>query len=178
MSFSRSERSLIKSSVDATLCLVDIDVKVILTAILSPLGTSSMVNINPIRRAEIGREKRARTRAQLVAAAKSLFARSAVEAVTVDEVVKEAGVAKGTFYFHFEDLQALTAAVADDLIESIEPCCNPAGSPSAIRHIVLRLAAAPSSTKPLAIRAGQRCGTYGSRISKGAENTDAIFWKI
>jgi len=84
-----------------------------------------MVNINPIRRAEIGREKRARTRAQLVAAGKSLFARSAVEAVTVDEVVKEAGVAKGTFYFHFEDLQALTAAVADDLIESIDTLLQP-----------------------------------------------------
>ena len=60
-----------------------------------------MATIDPIRRAEIGREKRARTRSRLVAAAKSLFARSAVEAVTVDEVEKEAGVAKGTFYFHF-----------------------------------------------------------------------------
>src|SRR5271165_3714471 len=84
-----------------------------------------MVNINPIRRAEIGREKRARTRAQLVSAAKSLFARLGVEAVTVDEVVKEAGVAKGTFYFHFEDLQALTAAVADELIDSINSLLQP-----------------------------------------------------
>ena len=38
-----------------------------------------MANIDPVRRAEIGREKRARTRAQLIAAASALFARRAVE---------------------------------------------------------------------------------------------------
>ena len=64
-----------------------------------------MANVDPIRRAEIGREKRTRTRAQLIAAARSLFARQAVESVTVDDVVREAGLAKGTFYVHFEDLR-------------------------------------------------------------------------
>jgi hypothetical protein len=54
--------------------------------------------IDPIRRAEIGREKWPRTRAQLVAAASALFTRQAVESVTVDDVVRESGVAKGTFY--------------------------------------------------------------------------------
>jgi len=84
-----------------------------------------MANIDPIRRAEIGREKRARTRAQLVAAARALFARQAVEAVTVDDVVREAGVAKGTFYVHFEDLRALTAAVADELVAAIDDLLQP-----------------------------------------------------
>ena len=79
-----------------------------------------MANINPIRRAEIGREKRARTRAQLVAAANSLFARQAVESVTVDDVVREAGVAKGTFYVHFDSLEALTAAVAEELVQTFD----------------------------------------------------------
>ena len=84
-----------------------------------------MATFDPIRRAEIGREKRARTRAQLVSAAHALFARQAVESVTVDEVVKEAGVAKGTFYTHFDDLQALTTAVADELIQSIDDLLQP-----------------------------------------------------
>ena len=84
-----------------------------------------MAKINPIRRAEIGREKRARTRALLAAAAYSLFARQAVESVTVDDVVNEAGVAKGTFYVHFDDLQALTAAMADELIKSIDGLLEP-----------------------------------------------------
>ena len=84
-----------------------------------------MAKINPIRRAEIGREKRARTRAQLVSAAYSLFSRQPVESVTVDDVVKEARVAKGTFYVHFDDLQALTTAMADELIKSIDDLLQP-----------------------------------------------------
>src|SRR5689334_13237434 len=84
-----------------------------------------MANIDPIRRAEIGREKRARTRAQLVAAARALFARQAVESVTVDDVVRQAEVAKGTFYVHFEDLRELTAAVADELIKTIDDLLQP-----------------------------------------------------
>jgi AcrR family transcriptional regulator len=84
-----------------------------------------MAKVDPIRRAEIGREKRARTSAQLVAAASSLFARQTVESVTVDDVVKEAGVAKGTFYVHFEDLRALAAAVAQDLVQSFDDLLQP-----------------------------------------------------
>jgi AcrR family transcriptional regulator len=84
-----------------------------------------MANVDPIRRAEIGREKRARTRAQLVAAARSLFRKQPVESVTVDDVVREAGVAKGTFYVHFDHLQALTTAVADELVKSIDDLLQP-----------------------------------------------------
>ncbi|TPQ31026.1 TetR/AcrR family transcriptional regulator [Bradyrhizobium guangdongense] len=84
-----------------------------------------MANIDPIRRAEIGREKRARTRAQLIAAANALFARQAVESVTVDDVVREAEVAKGTFYVHFKDLRELTAAVADELVSAIDDLFQP-----------------------------------------------------
>ena len=70
-----------------------------------------MAKINLQRRAEIGQEKRARTRAQLVAAACALFAKRSWASVTIDELVQEAGVAKGTFYVHFDDMHALTAAV-------------------------------------------------------------------
>ena len=97
-----------------------------------------MANVDPIRRAEIGREKRARTRAQLVAAAKLLFAMRAVESVTVDDVVKAAGVAKGTFYVHFKDLRELTATVADELIESIDSVLQPGRL--SIRDPALRIA--------------------------------------
>jgi AcrR family transcriptional regulator len=84
-----------------------------------------MANINLERRAEIGREKRARTKAQLAAAAKALFSRRAWESVTIDEVVNEAGVAKGTFYTHFNDLGELAAAVADELVQSFDELIQP-----------------------------------------------------
>ena len=84
-----------------------------------------MANVNLIRRAEIGREKRVKTRAQLVEAANALFAGRAVESVTVDDVVQEAGVAKGTFYTHFDSLEALTAAVAEELVQSFDELLQP-----------------------------------------------------
>jgi AcrR family transcriptional regulator len=84
-----------------------------------------MAKIDTVRRAQIGQEKRAKTRAQLISAANSLFAKRAVEAVTVDDVVNEACVAKGTFYAHFDDLHALTAAVADELIRTFDELLQP-----------------------------------------------------
>ena len=79
-----------------------------------------MAKVNLERRAEIGQEKRARTRAQLIAAASALFAKRSWASVTIDDLVREAGVAKGTFYVHFEDMHALTVAVAGDLIHSFD----------------------------------------------------------
>jgi AcrR family transcriptional regulator len=84
-----------------------------------------MAKINLERRAEIGREKSARTKAQLIAAAKALFSRGAWESATIDEVVNEAGVARGTFYSHFDDLSELAAAVADELVQSFDELIQP-----------------------------------------------------
>jgi AcrR family transcriptional regulator len=88
-------------------------------------GEKLMGNINLERRAEIGREKRARTKAQLIAAAKALYSTRPWESVTVDEVVNEAGVAKGTFYGHFNDLNELAAGVADELVKSLDELIQP-----------------------------------------------------
>jgi len=53
-------------------------------------------------------QKRAReTRARLVAAAEAIVARDGFEALRVEEVVLKAGVAKGTFFAHFPDKDAL-----------------------------------------------------------------------
>jgi AcrR family transcriptional regulator len=84
-----------------------------------------MAKINLERRAEIGREKRARTKAQLIAAASRLFAKQEWESVTIDDVVNEAGVAKGTFYTHFNDLNQLAAVVADELVKSFDELIQP-----------------------------------------------------
>ena len=84
-----------------------------------------MAKVNLERRAEIGQEKRARTRAQLLAAASALFAKRSWASVTIDDLVREAGVAKGTFYVHFEDMHALTIAVADELIRSFDELIQP-----------------------------------------------------
>src|SRR4051794_4083258 len=85
-----------------------------------------MAKIDLARRAEIGREKRARTRAQIVEAGALLLAERPLEALTVDAVVEAAGVAKGTFYYHFQSMEELAAAVGVKLGESFDELLAPA----------------------------------------------------
>src|SRR3954469_2091401 len=79
-----------------------------------------MAKIDLARRAEIGREKRERTRALIVQAGTVLLAERPREALTVDAVVEAAGVAKGTFYYHFLSIDELAAAVGAKLGESFD----------------------------------------------------------
>ena len=84
-----------------------------------------MAKIDPARRAEIGRAKSARTREQILGAARSLYAKQAVESVTVEDVVREAGVAKGTLYVHFKNIEAVQMAVADELTQTFVNLLQP-----------------------------------------------------
>lgn len=85
-----------------------------------------MAKIDLARRAEIGRERRARTRAQIVEASAMLLAERPPEALTVDAVVEAAGVAKGTFYYHFQSIEELAAAVGEKLGASFDELLAPA----------------------------------------------------
>jgi len=55
-------------------------------------------------------ERRAETREKLLSAAKTLFEEQSYEPTSVDQIIKLANVAKGTFYQHFESkLEVLIA---------------------------------------------------------------------
>ena len=84
-----------------------------------------MGKIDLARRAEIGREKRERTRAQIVEAGLILLAERPPEALTVDAIVEAAGVAKGTFYYHFQSVEELVAAVGAKLADSFDELLAP-----------------------------------------------------
>ncbi len=56
--------------------------------------------------------RRARTRAALLQAGQSLFATRSVDGVSVDDIVLAADVAKGSFYNHFADKDALAREIA------------------------------------------------------------------
>ena len=105
-----------------------------------------MAKVDPERRAQIGQEKRAKTRAQLISAATSLFAKRAVESVTVDDIVNEARVAKGTFYVHFDDLNALTVAVADELVRTFDATYDVADERARFRRAFVRTIATISGS--------------------------------
>jgi AcrR family transcriptional regulator len=56
--------------------------------------------------------RRARTRAALMQAGQSLFAAHSVDGVSIDDIVLAADVAKGSFYNHFPDKEALAREIA------------------------------------------------------------------
>jgi AcrR family transcriptional regulator len=84
-----------------------------------------MAKIDLARRAEIGREKRGRTRAQIVETGLVLLAERPPEALTVDAIVEAAGVAKGTFYYHFQSIEELVAAVGAKLADTFDELLAP-----------------------------------------------------
>ncbi len=84
-----------------------------------------MVRIDLARRAQIGRDRSGRTRAELLAAARTLYAARSFDHVTVDEVVAAAGVAKGTFYVHFDSLTDLQSTIADELAREYDELLQP-----------------------------------------------------
>ena len=84
-----------------------------------------MARVDLARRAEIGRDRSARTRAELVVAARGLYAARPFNQVTVDDVVAAANVAKGTFYVHFDSLNDLQILVADDLAREFDELLQP-----------------------------------------------------
>lgn len=68
--------------------------------------------------------KSARTRARLMDAAVSVFAREGFEAASVNEIARAADVVNGTFYVHFKDKDDIAAAVtfriATDVTRQLE----------------------------------------------------------
>ncbi len=79
-----------------------------------------MNKVNLARRAEIGQERRVRTRAQLVQAGLFLFASRSIASVTVEDVTRQAGTSKGAFYSHFRRLEDLWVAVAAEVAEAFD----------------------------------------------------------
>jgi AcrR family transcriptional regulator len=61
-----------------------------------------------------------KTRSSLISASLKLFNEKPIDAVAIDEIVQSAGVAKGSFYYHFADRNALVEAIAGDIREHLE----------------------------------------------------------
>ncbi len=72
---------------------------------------------------DLNRRKRVQ---DLIDAGLSLFLKRGIEAVTIDEVAREAGMAKGNFYRYFRDkadlVEAVIAPIASTTIEALQDC--------------------------------------------------------
>lgn len=57
-------------------------------------------------------ERREETRGRLLAAAEACFRSAGYEATTLEAILAEAGLARGTLYYHFDSKEALAAALS------------------------------------------------------------------
>jgi AcrR family transcriptional regulator len=64
--------------------------------------------------------RRMRTRAALIRAGADLLAERPIDAIPVNDIVDAAGVAKGSFFNHFEDKDAFAAEIAAGIREDLE----------------------------------------------------------
>jgi len=72
---------------------------------------------------DLNRRKRVQ---DLIEAGLSLFLARGIEAVTIDEVAREAGMAKGNFYRYFRDkadlVEAVISPIASTTVEAMQEC--------------------------------------------------------
>lgn len=75
-------------------------------------------------RTRVGLERRARTQRRILEAALGVFAEKGGAAPVIDDFIKAAGVARGTFYNYYDSVEELLAATTawleEDLMLSIE----------------------------------------------------------
>jgi len=81
------------------------------------------VQKRPRRRTRLPREAR---REQILEAATRAFVRTGYHGTHVDDVIREAGVARGTFYLHFESKHAVFAALVERML-AVFMASNPPG---------------------------------------------------
>lgn len=120
-----------------------------------------MVKIDRPRRAEIGRERRPRSRARILGAARILFTNGPIASVTVDDVTRQARLSRGAFYCHFRSLDELWAQVAGELASAVgdfSPASVSAADPMA------RIAAGCAAF----IGEAQRDPGWGALFARGA----------
>jgi AcrR family transcriptional regulator len=78
----------------------------------------------PDHRTRVGRERRARTQQRILETALGVFAEKGGATPVIDDFIKAAGVARGTFYNYYDSVEELLAATTawleEDLMLSIE----------------------------------------------------------
>lgn len=119
-------------------------------------------------------ERREKTRAKLVRSALVVFASHGVDARVIDLVIKQAGVARGTFYNYFRTNEELFIAVAEEvsseIIRIVDPLVvrqeDPAARIACGVSSVIRLASAYPIFAEFVVRGGPAALSTGSLTSE------------
>jgi len=104
-------------------------------------------------RTRVGLERRARTEGRIVEAALRVFAERGPDAPVIDEFVQAAGVARGTFFNHFESveelLHATSAWTTREMLQSIDEAMEGIDGPTLRLGVGLRLFFARAQREPV-----------------------------
>lgn len=79
----------------------------------------------------MAKQKKQLTKKKIVTAAWKLFYKQGYDDTTVDEIIKESGTSKGTFYHYFDGKDALLSSLSylfDDKYEELLPNLDPDGN--------------------------------------------------
>ena len=104
-------------------------------------------------RTRVGRQRSARTEGRIIEAALRVFAERGPDAPVIDDFVRAAGVARGTFYNHFESveelLHATSAWTTRHVLERIAQAMDDIESPTVRLGVGLRLFFAHAQRDPV-----------------------------
>ena len=94
-------------------------------------------------RTRVGRERSARTERRILEAALRVFAERGPDAPVIDEFVAAAGIARGTFYNHFESVEELLLATSAwttrEALQSIDDAMHGLEGPTLRLGVGLRI---------------------------------------
>src|SRR5689334_266328 len=94
-------------------------------------------------RPRVAAERRERMHNRLVESALVVFGQRGVDATIVDELIRTAGVSRGTFYNYFrtnEDvLVAVSVAVSNEMLRLVDPFAHAEADPAARIAVGMRL---------------------------------------
>jgi AcrR family transcriptional regulator len=135
------------------------------------------------REPEDGRVVRARAlkvarRAQILVAAKRVFAERGYHTTSLAELLAAADIARGTFYLHFDSKEAAFKAVLDDLLERIKASLHPVDTTSidkAQRELVDNIARAFELVRADADLGRLLFGQAGAVSAELAQHLDHFF---
>jgi AcrR family transcriptional regulator len=122
--------------------------------------------------------RRARTRQALLDAGSRLLAENPIDAIAIDEIVRAAGVAKGSFFNHFEDKDAFGRAVARQLRVEIEAAVaetnrgidDPARRVARSVCLYVRHASRHPQRASVLLRASSQLSQAGAPLNQGVLN--------
>jgi AcrR family transcriptional regulator len=116
-------------------------------------------------RTRVGRERSARTEGRILDAALRVFAERGPDAPVIDEFVKAAGIARGTFYNHFESveelLHATSAWTTREVVRSIQEAIAGIEGPTLRLGVGIRLFFSRAQRDPVWCRFVARVWTVG-----------------